>query len=91
MLLTAALDLLQRQSKKPDSSLSGHERTVQYLQRLGEFSVCVMFNVRFRCLSSVTCATHFLVDIVNLMCALQFCCNDVLFSYPYDMVSVFER
>jgi len=37
LIYSAALELLQKQSKKPNSSLSGHERTVQYLQRLGEF------------------------------------------------------
>lgn len=30
-----ALELLYKQSKKPDSVLSGHERTIQYLQNLG--------------------------------------------------------
>jgi len=47
VLYIAALELLQRQSKKPDSSLSGHERTVQYLQRLGEFTLlfCMSLSV----------------------------------------------
>lgn len=30
-----ALELLQKQASQPDSSLRGHERTVQYLQTLG--------------------------------------------------------
>ena len=35
-LLFPALDLLLRQSQKPNSPLKGHDRTVEYLQRLGE-------------------------------------------------------
>jgi len=33
--MSSALDLLLRQSQKLNSALSGHEPTLEYLQRLG--------------------------------------------------------
>lgn len=35
-----ALELLEKQADQPDSSLRGHERTIQYLQHLGK---CIFF------------------------------------------------
>ncbi|XP_054260195.1 vam6/Vps39-like protein [Macrosteles quadrilineatus] len=39
-----ALELLQKQANQSDSSLRGHERTVQYLQTLGEEHVKLIFQ-----------------------------------------------
>ncbi|XP_078593471.1 vam6/Vps39-like protein isoform X1 [Branchiostoma floridae x Branchiostoma japonicum] len=39
-----ALDLLLRQSGKPNSPLKGHDRTVQYLQRLGPNHLELIFD-----------------------------------------------
>ena len=38
--LCAALNLLMKQAVRPDSPLKGHERTVQYLQHLGQLTMC---------------------------------------------------
>lgn len=37
LIVGVALQVLLDQSKKANSPLKGHERTVQYLQRLGKF------------------------------------------------------
>lgn len=39
-----ALDLLQKQSRKVDSPLGGHERTIQYLQHLGMEHLSLIFE-----------------------------------------------
>ncbi|KAG1658440.1 Vam6/Vps39-like protein [Nymphon striatum] len=39
-----ALDLLHRQSQKPESPLKGHDRTVQYLQHLGKDNLDLIFE-----------------------------------------------
>lgn len=39
-----ALDLLFTQAKKPNSSLPGHEMTIQYLQKLGESNLSLIFE-----------------------------------------------
>ncbi|XP_053207667.1 vam6/Vps39-like protein isoform X2 [Panonychus citri] len=39
-----ALDLLFIQAKQPNSSLPGHERTIQYLQHLGESNLSLIFE-----------------------------------------------
>ena len=43
--LCAALSLLMKQAVRPDSPLKGHERTVQYLQHLGELTVSNLSSV----------------------------------------------
>lgn len=43
-LSVAALDLLLRQSQKVSSPLRGHERTVQYLQKLGAKQADLIFE-----------------------------------------------
>ncbi|XP_065215173.1 vam6/Vps39-like protein [Planococcus citri] len=39
-----ALELLEKQADQADSSLRGHERTVQYLQRLGKENIDLIFQ-----------------------------------------------
>ena len=39
-----ALDFLYKQAKKSDSYLPGHERTIQYLQHLGEADINLIFE-----------------------------------------------
>ena len=45
--LCAALNLLMKQAVRPDSPLKGHERTVQYLQHLGQLTMCPWLSIFF--------------------------------------------
>lgn len=42
-----ALELLEKQADQADSSLRGHERTVQYLQHLGTKFKCTAHSLLF--------------------------------------------
>lgn len=50
-----ALQVLVDQSKKANSPLKGHERTVQYLQHLGEWSWFTFFAVGVVVYSIISC------------------------------------
>lgn len=73
-VILKALQVLVDQSKKANSPLKGHERTVQYLQHLGEWE---------RCFCEVLCLLGLVIILLfsNLLETYQ------VKEYPCNLVS----